>query len=119
MAREPIQVPFGKDGALMHYARPGYGPEVYFGAQEWRPATPIALRLTLSHTERGRSAAYFVWTDEQGRRWPMFMTDIADLLQEGTVVKGVCEALWMPRKRGQNFGLSYAGPIPQEAADGR
>jgi hypothetical protein len=113
----PIKAPFDKEGALMHYARYGYGPDHYYGAHEWRVPEPIALRLTLEQTERGRSAAYFIWLDDEGRRWPMFMTDLAHLLHHGTVAQGVADGMWIPRKRGENFGLRFEGPRPAESCD--
>lgn len=106
MSRQYL-VPFSEQG-LVHYANPRFSrPDI-----EWREPQEFYARLTLEGTERGRSAAYFIWTDQAGRTWPMFIGDMALLLQGAIVAHGVAKGLWIPRKQGTNFGLAYMGPDP-------
>ncbi|BCJ75061.1 hypothetical protein CS0771_46050 [Catellatospora sp. IY07-71] len=69
---------------------------------------PFAATLSLVSGNRGRSAAYFVWRDEAGRTYPMFMTDLVDVLMCKLVDRGAVSGLWQVRKRGQNYGLALA-----------
>lgn len=91
--------PVSTGGQLMHYP---------WGDPTWVDNDPIFLTLTLQGTERGRSAAYFVWTDPMGRRWPMFLTDMVDLLRTEDVKLGKVSAMWQVRKRGANYGIALA-----------
>lgn len=84
---------------------------------EWRPNEPFPATLTLDGTARGRSAAYFRWTGESGAEYPMFISDLADVLASNvTAVRaGSVTAWWMVAKRGSNYGLRLA--TPAELAD--
>lgn len=76
---------------------------------DWRPNVPVARVLRLDGTARGRSAAYFLWKDEQGRQFPMFITDMADVVRAGVATAGgLVNARWMVAKRGTNFGIRLA-----------
>jgi hypothetical protein len=116
-------VPFDTDGSLMHYPadRLDYSEAVRLEVgrgwevpprsigPDWRPNVPFAATLRLDGSCRGRSAAYFEWKDEAGRTFPMFITDMADLVRSGTVVAGgVVAAVWMVAKRGTNYGVRLA-----------
>lgn len=104
MPKEPIQAPYDTHGNLLHF--PGYS---YHSTQpEWRDVVPFDATLTFNGQHRGRSAAYFEWLDADGRKWPMFMTDIGDLLQAATIDLGVVSARWTVQKRGQNYGVRLA-----------
>lgn len=77
---------------------------------EWRPNTPFQATLTLDGTARGHSAAYFRWTDEHGAEYPMFISDLSDLLASNTtaVRAGSVTGWWMVAKKGSNYGLRLA-----------
>lgn len=92
--------PFNENGDLMHY------PEGWYTNIEWRKVEPFQGRLRLEGYARGRSAAYFYWLDGQGHRYPMFLADVAALLQERDVVAGEVHGWWRVVKRGQNYGLA-------------
>lgn len=78
-----------------------YGP----GA-DWRPNDPFEATLVLVDYERGRSAARFVWHDQQtDTRYPMFMSGMLDLVKNHSLHKGRVTATWQVVKRGQNYGL--------------
>lgn len=91
-------VPFDEYGNMLDY--PAYDSVM-------RPVQPFDARMTLVGAERGRSAARFLWQDEQGRRWPMFLTDMLDLIQRGEILEGSTRVeRWTVRKRGMNYGLA-------------
>jgi hypothetical protein len=102
------EAPFSAGGDLEHYA--GY-------SAEWRPNTPMELELAISGMTSGYSAKYLNWVDADGHSYPMFVSDLIDMLREVVVEHGTIHAMFQVRKRGQNFGLCYAGPVPaQEVA---
>lgn len=124
------EAPYGPDGSLQHFPttsadysnavrlETGYGWEVppRMIGPDWRPNLPFTATMRLHETRRGRSAAYFVWHDQDGRSFPMFITDMADLVRAGTVVAGgVVAGLWMVAKRGTNYGIRLA--TDQETTD--
>lgn len=109
-------IPFGSDGSPHGYTSQRY-PES-LGSGTWRPNTPFPANLRLADMERGRSAAHFIWKDEQNRRYVMFMTDLLDLIQNFDISHGVVNGNWAFTKRGQNFGVIYLGPTKVDASDG-
>ena len=86
----------------MHYAAG------YFKV-EWKQNFEFDSVLGVRNMERGRSAKYLMWEDEQGREYPMFIVDLLDLLQRGIVHEGITAPFtWTFRKRGQNYGIRLA-----------
>lgn len=99
------EVPYDEQGNLLHHpSDKGWNKET-----DWRPNKPFTAPMTLITWARGRSAAYFIWADPQGRRFPMFMNQIHDLLMATTVQEGEVTGRWDVVKRGQNYGLRYLG----------
>lgn len=96
-------------GSLLEYtyARPG---EERSGV-EWRENTPFQATLYIDGTERGRSAARFIWKTADGRRFPMFLTDTVETLRRGVEAGGSITALWMVAKRGENYGIRLADEV--------
>lgn len=120
-----IEVPYSKNGSLMHFpestwdyseavrADEGYGwkvPPREVGP-EWRRNDPFSATLWLAETRRGRSAAYFIWRSGDGREYPMFISDMLQLVQSGVTIKpgGAVSTRWMVTKRGANYGIRHAG----------
>lgn len=96
-----------REGSLLHYAKDWkpYLPD------EWRTGWEWSGYLYLNSMERGRSAKYTVWEDEQGHSYPMFIVDLMKLIQDHHVIKfGRCAATWRARKRGKNYGVYAHGP---------
>jgi hypothetical protein len=91
------EAPYDEHG-LQHY------PDKH---AEWRRIESFIATMTLSTWRRGRSAAYFMWADEDGRHYPMFMADLNDLLTGATITKGSVRAVWTVRKRGSNYGIQF------------
>jgi len=77
----------------------------------WRPNVPFAATLTLQNIFHGQSAANFVWTDAEQRRWPMFLADLEELICFGSIVWSQTSGVWQVRKRGQNYGLAMAPEV--------
>jgi hypothetical protein len=117
MARKvDYQAPFTQDGHLMHYPQDRYtgtyvdavyvpGPVI---GPDWRPIEPFDATLTISDMHRGRSAAYFECVDGDGHKFPMFMTDLLDVIRTMDVRRGTVAGRWVVGKRGQNYGIRLA-----------
>ena len=106
------EAPYDSRGNLLHYAddRPWAGRREDC---DWRPNEPMELRLTIDGVTSGRSAKYVTWIAANGTRYPMFVSDIVEMFRDGiTVTAGQVQGIFRVRKRGQNFGLCYEGPIP-------
>lgn len=99
------EAPFDSQGNLEHYA--GYGAD-------WRPNDPMELHLAIDTVRSGRSAKYLVWAGDDGRSYPMFVSDLIDMMRKATVDHGTVHGRFRVRKRGQNFGLCYDGPVARE-----
>lgn len=79
--KKPL-APFNSAGELQSY--PEYTDEAYVRvAPEFREVIPFEETLTIEGTTRGRSSLIFVWRGSDGRRWPMFATDVADATERG------------------------------------
>lgn len=94
--------PFNEHGGLMHWANPRATTK-YDAAHEWRDEVHFEATLEVLQTVRGQSAAYLIVKDQDGIEHTMFITDLVDALPH--FKKGKCKGLWVPQKRGQNFGF--------------
>lgn len=110
-------VPYDHRGSLLHWVDTdtrwyrGVEPQPgQPGYVEWRANEPFTARLTLSGMESGYSAKYVVWKNAEGQSFPMFVTDLMDLIRRwsGTLDAGTLTARWMVAKRGQNYGIRLA-----------
>lgn len=102
MPSKVTKAPFDHEGNLLHY------PVVYTSGRaypEWRPNIPFVATLTIYGMSRGRSAAYFIWQDEDEHEYPMFISDAVEVLRRCTISNGRVTARWIVKKRGQNFGI--------------
>lgn len=101
-------VPFGtsytSDGVnMLSY------PETYRVGFEWREVGSFTAIMQVSGMERGRSAARFILTDTQtGIDYPMFMTDMLDLIKRRHLMEGRVVGNWEPKKRGSNYGVKLS-----------
>lgn len=114
------EAPYDRDGNLCHhetdgrwYETIGPGPRDYvFHEPEWKPIAEFAAALVYDGYGRGRSAAYAFWKDTaSGARYPMFMTDLDAVLSSGVMQGSTVTGRFTVSKRGQNFGITYLGPI--------
>ena len=102
-------------GDMMHYPETawtyeqvGDKPVCVRKPPEWRLVQPFEATLAIQSMSRGRSAAYFTFSDESGTHYPVFMADVEKILKNATVVHGRVSAVWVARKRGQNYGIVLA-----------
>ncbi|MFI6813236.1 hypothetical protein ACIBG7_12530 [Nonomuraea sp. NPDC050328] len=108
------EAPYDQRGNLMHYPQDNHRRIPETGTYEvvppdWRPITTFPATLTVTGRRRGRSAAYFMWSDQDGHEWPMFLADLDHLISSATIANGVVTGTWTVGKRGQNFGIRYVG----------
>ncbi|MFI6317321.1 hypothetical protein ACIBG8_07370 [Nonomuraea sp. NPDC050556] len=106
------EAPYDQRGNLMHYPEDSYCNDAETGTSawvppDWRPISTFTATLTLTGRRRGRSAAYFMWTDQDGHEWPMFLTDLDYLISSATITNGIVTGTWTVGKRGANFGVRY------------
>lgn len=98
------EAPWDDKGNLLHF------PDNWLIRQViWKPIESFKATLVLVGRFRGNSAAYFIWEDENGCRYPMFMFDIDELIMNTTIDHGTVSGTWIPKRRGQNFGIRYLG----------
>lgn len=115
------QAPYDVKGSLQHYPQgwwvvhPPTGERTFTGPY-WRDPRPFRAVLVYEGYARGRSAAYFMWRHATtGARYPMFMTDLDEMLRTRTIpIQGV-HATWIECKRGQNYGIRVATAAEIEA----
>lgn len=118
MAKKTYQAPYDRNGNLMHYPETQWwyeNDERHYAPPTWRDPAPFTARLTYQGYKRGRSAAYFQWVDENGRTFPMFLTDIDDILRTRELGPDGITATWVECKRGQNYGLRLASAEEADA----
>lgn len=104
MAKGKYQIPFGKNGDQQHYPERYYtGVPGVFEEPEWRDNSVFPDTLTYKSYCRGRSAAYFEFTRQDGTTACMFLTDMEKVIPH--MVKGVVTGQFTFTKRGQNYGI--------------
>lgn len=98
--RGNYKIPYGKLG-MLHYP---------YGNCEWRENDTFLATLQLQEgVSSGRSAKYVWWKDVATElKYPMFVTDIVDLILHSTVFNGETTTFWRAQKRGQNYGIRKA-----------
>lgn len=110
--------PFDRSGNLMHYPQDqcDYSGVTYTNGvrsgsptwfpPDWRPNEPFEAVMTIElGVTSGRSAKYVHWRDQDGHQFPMFVTDLVDVVANGSISQGAVRGLWMVAKRGANYGL--------------
>jgi hypothetical protein len=115
------EAPYDRDGNLCHHesdggwfetvepTSPGQRDWVAHGP-EWRPVAEFMATLAYDGYSRGRSAAYTWWTDTRtGSRYPMFMTDLDEVLSSGLMRGMVFTGRFTVVKRGRNYGIKLLG----------
>lgn len=117
MAKKLICFPFSKNDNLQDYSRYNLGDSerelVYQGKKIvspdgciWRPNAEVELTLHYTRCGRGRSAVTFYWEDENGHSYPMFLTDMDEILKLN-IGCGEIHAIYTYVKRGQNYGIKF------------
>lgn len=104
MSYKNVKAPF-INGSLAH----GSYWELAYTWLEWRDDASFTAVLYLDGMVRGGHAAYFVWRDDNNHTYPMFMSDIQDLLNRTVVEAGKTELInWIVIKRGKYYGIRMA-----------
>jgi hypothetical protein len=95
-------VPYDDEGNLKHW-HSGTGAD-------WRPNTPFRATLTFETRKRtyGQEGKYCFWLDQDGHRFPMFLSTLPDLVQRSTITAGTVTAVWMVEKKGYGYGVRLA-----------
>ncbi|MBV1853105.1 hypothetical protein [Catellatospora tritici] len=101
-----LRYPVDPDGNLEHYPSLAHGYRA--AEQRWQHNRAFETTLTMVEIKRGRSAAYVVWRATDGRLYPMFLSDLGDLLTAKVIDRGVVHGTWHVRKAGHNYGLALA-----------
>lgn len=108
------KAPYNDKGDLQHYPSTWWTANLSTGksdmhSPEWRDPAPFRAVLVYEGYARGRSAAYFLWKHfTTGASYPMFLTDLDDILSSRTIPKSGVHATWIECKRGQNYGIRIA-----------
>lgn len=122
MAKKLICFPF-IDGSLQEYSRNDLDDEerervyngeevvkeLYYNSEKkevWKPNEEVELTLHYQDYGRGRSSVTFYWVDDNGRKYPMFIKDVDELLRQDMGTSSV-HAIFTYVKRGQNYGIKF------------
>lgn len=98
------EMPVGDNGDVLHY------PERYLMKNGGRWETwhnPWYGELRIDGMTNGRSAKYLNLVDANGRKYPMFISDLVAGINNGTLTieAGVLSGYWTGSKRGSNYGI--------------
>lgn len=92
-----IPIPFNSRGHQLHY------PE---HETVWRDNHEFEATLVFRGMARGRSAAYALFSDKKtGKDVTMFLVDLADVVMNKKIDRGIITGKWTFCKRGQNYGV--------------
>jgi hypothetical protein len=97
-----------KTGGLFGYVYSHQTPDEEDEDINWKEVTnPLELTLELITWGRGRSAVTFTWCEpgNEERQFPMFASDLFDLLCQHAPVPRVIRGLWQVQKKGENYGI--------------
>ena len=111
-----MEAPFDETGSLCHYAGERYGGQ----KPTMKEVGEFYAYLQLNGLIRGRSAAYFMWSDVQhsGVEYPMFLKDLEDLMVLGCIINGRIIGTFKVKKRGSNYGIAYVSEQEKKKAKG-
>ncbi len=94
---DPNMIPFDADGNLMHHVT----PYVYEIVEKYE----FGDILYFVEFIRGKSAAYAVFVNGEGRKFPMFLSELEKVLLHGVLVGGSMSGTFCFKKRGQNYSI--------------
>jgi hypothetical protein len=113
-AKHPA-VPVDKDGNWLHFPMQQHeyvnGKWTTFDYGWEIVQTPFYAALEVVQMNTGRSAKYLtVRNRDTGVEYPLFVSDLVDLIKYGNVANGVITGTWTGSKRGQNYGIKIVKP---------
>jgi hypothetical protein len=102
------EMPVDNKGNVLHYPA-SYHMKDGGGWVTWQ--MPWYAELILDGSTSGRSAKYLNLVDDDGKNYPMFVTDLVQGIQKGTleVSGGKFKGWWTGSKRGANYGIKTVG----------
>lgn len=108
-AKHPA-MPVDTNGNWLHdgggYVRSENGRFVYGDPDWFIVQEPFEASLEIDGLNTGRSAKYAtVRNIESGITYPMFVSDLLDVVRYGEVSDGRMRGRWTGTKRGQNYGI--------------
>lgn len=72
----------------------------------WKPNEEVELTLNYDGCGRGRSSVTFYWKDNNGHKYPMFLTDMDALIKQDVKVSNI-HGIFTYVKRGANYGIKF------------
>ena len=100
------KVPYDKDGNLMMQA---YHYQMGNGKGTYSPNIPFEAHMTITkHTSSYSGSVKLVLASDDGREFPMFMSDAIKFLKVANLTNGRTddELIWHVVKRGPAYGLA-------------
>ena len=93
----------------LNYPEITTGPDNKMVDPLFKPNDPFIATLKIQEIHRGRSAAGFIWVDQSGVEYYMFMKDTLELLKNPFVKidGGSVHGTWKFVKRGSNYGICW------------
>jgi hypothetical protein len=119
-------IPLDRNGGIQHFPEAEWIGLPEPRKPEWVEAKPFKATLSFIRFERGRSAAYSIWRDNdagnlgvavagkgyghlQGRTYVIFLKDLGDIVVNHDIDSGTITGEFMPVKRGMNYGIKMIG----------
>ena len=104
------QMPTDKDGNWQHFPMSTFervGDQYVRHPNHWVIVQePFYAVLEIDRMNTGRSAKYAtVRNVETGVTYPMFVSDLLDVIRYAEVSEGQMRGTWTGSKRGQNYGI--------------
>lgn len=98
------KIPFDSEDNLLSYI---YGPIEKHG--NIKDNFTFSAHLKFSHFTRGRSAAHAIFEDiHTHKQYPIFLTDLAEILLTQKINCGTILNTFEFTKRGQNYGIKLS-----------
>ncbi|MEG0898338.1 MAG: hypothetical protein RSF40_01330 [Oscillospiraceae bacterium] len=101
---ECVGVELSDDERQLCYKQGIFITEEYGDTILWYPQRTLYLTLTYDGCGRGRSAVTFYWKDQDGNRYPMFLTDMDNMIKKNKARLKIKEEFDFV-KRGANYGI--------------
>lgn len=100
-AKKPM-VPFNRNH-MLDWAPSSYGNSTV----EWVELQPFyAQSMEFVGYSRGQSSTKFDVEDENGLQYPIFVSDLFEILKSGNIYSGVIYGeVWKAAKKGANYGI--------------
>lgn len=99
------KIPFNRNG-MMRYLDP------WVEGVEWKDNYEFTCQLMYKTFERGRSAAYTVWEDEDGLRYYMSLSVVDEVLRNVSIIEGWTEECnWTFRKQGDIYSIHFLSAV--------